>query len=106
MREAEITESGAGGRSISNLRYADDIALCGKSQRETNNIVHKGNDAGMIRLLKFNARKIKLVVVGDENAKVSTDVDGETIAKVNSRQFILESSRQHVLASAHKASKQ
>ena len=33
MREAEITESDAviGGRSISNLRYADDTALCGKS---------------------------------------------------------------------------
>ena len=31
MREAEITESGAviGGRLISNLRYADDTALCG-----------------------------------------------------------------------------
>ena len=33
MREADVTESGAviGGRSISNLRYADDKALCGKS---------------------------------------------------------------------------
>ena len=45
MREAEITESGAviGGRSISNLRYADDTALCGKSPQEINNIVHKVN---------------------------------------------------------------
>ena len=40
MREAEITESGVviGGRSISNLRYADDTALCGKSPQEINNI--------------------------------------------------------------------
>ena len=45
MREADITESGAGigGRSISNLRYADDTALCGKSPQEINNIVHKVN---------------------------------------------------------------
>ena len=54
MREAEITESGAviGGRLISNLRYADDTALCGKSPQEISNIVHKVNDAGRIRLLK------------------------------------------------------
>ena len=50
MREAEITESGAviGGRSILNLRYA---ALCGKSPQEINNIVHKVNYAGRIRLI-------------------------------------------------------
>ena len=90
MREAAITDSGAvsGGRSISNLRYADDAALCGKSQQEINNIVHKVNDAGRIRLLKLNARKTKLMVVGGENANVSIDVDGETIAKVNSFTYI------------------
>ena len=59
LREAEITESGAviGGRSISNLRYADDTALCGKSPQEINNIVHKVNYAGVIRLQTLNARK-------------------------------------------------
>ena len=48
MREAEITESGVviGGRSISNLRYADDTALCGKSPQEINNIVHKVGKRG------------------------------------------------------------
>ena len=93
MREAEITEPGAviggiGERSISNLRYADDTALCGKSPQEINNIVHKVNDAGRIRLLKLNARKTKLMVVGDENANVSIDVDGETIAMVNSFKYL------------------
>ena len=89
MREAEITESGAviGGRSISNLRYADDTALCGKSPQEINNIVHKVNYAGRIRLLKVNAQKTNLMV-GDENANVSIDVDGETIAKVNSFKYL------------------
>ena len=90
MREAEITETGAviGGRSISNLRYADDTALCGKSPQEINNIVHKVNDAGRKRLLKLNARKTKLMVVGDENANVSIDVVGETIDKVNSFKYL------------------
>ena len=57
MREAEITESGTviGGRSISNVRYADDTALCGKSSQEINNIVHKVNYALRIILLKLNA---------------------------------------------------
>ena len=90
MREADITESGAviGGRSISNLRYADDTALCGKSLQEINNIVHKVNDAGRIRLLKLNARKTKLMVVGDDNANVSIDIDGETIAKENAIRYL------------------
>ena len=51
--------------------------------QEINNVVHKLNDAGRTILLKLNARKTKLMVVGDENANVSVDVDGETIAKVN-----------------------
>ena len=90
IREADITESGAdiGGRSISNLRYADDTPLCGKSPQEINNIVHKVNDAGRTILLKLNARKTKLMVVGDENANVSIDVDRETIDKVNSFQYL------------------
>ena len=75
--------------SISNLRYADDTALCGKSPQEINNIVHKVNDAGRKRLLKLNAQKTKLMVlVGDENTNVSIDVDGETIDKVNSFKYL------------------
>ena len=61
---------------------------CGKSPQEINNIVHKVNDAGRRRLLKFNARKTKLMVVGDENANVSIDVDEETIDKVNSFKYL------------------
>ena len=77
MREAEITESGAviGGRAISTLRYADDTSLCGKSQKEINDIVHRVNDAVRIRPLHLNARKTKLMV-GDEHANVSIGVDG------------------------------
>ena len=90
MREAELTESGAviGGRSISNLRYADDTAQRGESPQEINNVVHKVNDAGRIRLLKLNARNIKLMVVGNENANVFIDVDVETIDKVNSFKYL------------------
>ena len=70
------------------LHSADDTALCGKSPQEINNVVHKVHDAGRIRLLKLNARKTKLIVVGDENENVSIDVDGETIAKANSFKYL------------------
>ena len=62
--------------------------MCGKSPQEINNFVHKVNDAGRIRLLKLNARKTKLIEVGDENANVSIDVDGETMAKVNTFKYL------------------
>ena len=90
MREAEITESSAvvGRSSLSNSRYTDVTALCGKSPQEINNIVQKVNYAGKIRILRLNARKNKLMVVGDENANVSIDVYGETIAKVNSFKYL------------------
>ena len=64
------------------------LHTCGKSPQEINNIVHKVNDAGRKRLLKLNARKTKLMVVGDKNANVSIDVDGETIDKVNSFKYL------------------
>ena len=76
-------------------------ALCGKFPQEINNIVNKVNDAGRIRLLQLNARKTKLMVVGDNNANVSTDVDGETIAKVNSFKYLGQTR-----AAAQKTSKQ
>ena len=53
-----------------------------------NNIVHKVSYAGRIRLLTLNTRKTKLMVVGDENANVSIDVDGETIDKVYSFKYL------------------
>ena len=66
----------------------DGTSLCGKSPQEIDNIVHKVNYAGRIRLLKLNARKTKLMVVRYENTYVSIDVDGETIAKVNSFKYL------------------
>ena len=82
MREAGITESGAviGGKSISNLRYTDGTALCGKPLQKINNIVHKVNDAGRIRLLKLNADGTRRRTFKCRG--LSIDVDGENIAKV------------------------
>ena len=81
MREADITASGAliGGGYISYLRYADDTAVCSKSPQEINNFVHEVNYTG--RIITLNAGKTKLMVVGDEKAKIHIDVDGVTTDK-------------------------
>ena len=59
-----------------------------KSPQEIDSLAHHVNDAGWIRLLKLNARNTKLMVVGEANGNVSIDVDGETIAKVNSFKYL------------------
>ena len=41
--------------------------------------MHEVNYAG--RIITLNARKTKLMVVGDEKAKIHIDVDGETTDK-------------------------
>ena len=41
----------------------------------------------MIGLVKFNARK-KVMILGDENANVSIDVDGETIDKATCFKYL------------------
>ena len=53
-----------------------------------NNVVRKVNYAGRTRLQKMNARKTKVMIMGDENANVSIYVVGETIAKENSFKYI------------------
>ena len=52
--------------------------LCVVNLHEINNIVHKVNDAGRIRLLTLNARKKTRMVVGDEIANVSIGIGRET----------------------------
>ena len=52
--------------------------LCVVNLHEINNIVHKVNYAGRMRLLKLNARKKNRMVVGDEIANVSIGIGRET----------------------------
>ena len=48
MREAETEKYGIsiGGQKVSNLRYADDTALCGKDHEETCNLLDAINERG------------------------------------------------------------
>ena len=66
IREAGIEEMGIkiGGKLVSNLRYADDTALCANSQEEAERLIGKVNIIGKSRLLKLNVKKTKLLKIG------------------------------------------
>ena len=53
-----------GGKLVSNLRYADDTALCANSQEEAERLIGKVNIIGKSRLLKLNVKKTKLLKIG------------------------------------------
>ena len=64
MRDANIEEKGirAGGRNISNLRYADDAALCADNHEQLTALITDLNKAGGDTCLKLNVKKNKVVV--------------------------------------------
>ncbi|GFN92395.1 RNA-directed DNA polymerase from mobile element jockey-like [Plakobranchus ocellatus] len=55
-----------GGRKISNLRYADDTAICANNQTEATTLMNELNDAGERKGLKLNAKKTKYMHIGKE----------------------------------------
>ena len=60
MRESNVNEYGikVGGRNISNLRYADDTALCTNNHEEATRFINELNKAGEEKSLKLNANNI------------------------------------------------
>ena len=90
MQEAEIEKMGVriGGKLISNLRYADDTALCAHSQEEAEQLLSKVNDAGRDRLLKLNVKKTKLLKVGNTTPNATVRVDGEQIDEVEHFKYL------------------
>ena len=65
-REAGIKEMGIkiGGKLVSNLRYADDTALCANLQEEAERLIRIVNNIGKAKLLKLNVKKTKLLKIG------------------------------------------
>ena len=86
IREAEIEEMGikVGGKLVSNLRYADDTALCANSQDEAERLIGKVNNipVGKARLLKLNVKKNKLLKIGKTQSDAGVAVDNEEIEVV------------------------
>ena len=92
MGNAELDEAQAGikvaGRSINNLRYADDTTLMAESEKELNSLLMKVKEESEKAGLKFNIQKTKIMASGPIT---SWQIDGETMETVTD--FILGGSK-------------
>ena len=90
IREAGIEEMGIkiGGKLVSNLRYADDTALCAHSQEEAERLIGKVNIIGKSRLLKLNVKKTKLLKIGKMQCDAGVSVDDEEIEVVEHFKYL------------------
>ena len=94
MRNAELEEAQAGiktvGRSINNLRYADDTTLMADSEEELKSLLMKVKEESEKVSLKLNIQKTKIMASG---SITSWEIDGETVETV--ADFILEGLQNH-----------
>ena len=89
MQNARLDEVQAGikiaGRSINNLRYADDITLLAESEEELKSLLMKVKEESEIVGLKPNIQKTEIMA---SSPITSWQIDGETV-----RDFIFGSSK-------------
>ena len=89
MRNAGLGEALAGiktaGRSINNLRQADDTTLMAESEEELQSFLMKVKDKNEKAGLKLSIQKTKIMTSG---SITSWQIDGETMKTV--RDFILD----------------
>ena len=88
MRNAGLEEAQVGiktaGRSISNLRYADDTTLMAESEVELKSLLMKVKvESGKVGL-KLNIQKMKIMASGPIT---SWEIDGETVETVSDFYF-------------------
>ena len=80
MWNAKLDEAEAGikiaGRSISNLRYADDTTIMAECEEELKSILMKVKEESVKVGLKLNIQKMKIMASGPIT---SQQIDGETI---------------------------
>ena len=84
MRNAGLDETQAGikvaGRSINNLRYADDTTLMAESEEELKSLLIKVKVESEKVGLKLNIQKTKVMASGPTT---SWEIDGETVETVS-----------------------
>ena len=89
MRNAGLDEAQAeikiAGRSINNLRYADDITLMAESEEELKSLLMKVKEESEKAGLKFNIQKMNIMVYGPIP---SQQIDGETMETVRDFVFL------------------
>ena len=84
MRNAALEEAQTGfktaGRTISNLKYADDTTLKAESEEEIKSLLMKGKEESEKVGLKLNIQKIKIMA---SDPITSWEIDGETVETVS-----------------------
>ena len=84
MRNAGLEETQAGikiaGKSINNLRYADDTTLMAESEEELKSLSMKVKEESEKVSLKLNIQKTKIMASGPIT---SWEIDGETVERVS-----------------------
>ena len=89
MRNAGLEEAQAGikiaGRSINNLRYADDITLMTESEEELKSLLMKVKEDSEKVGLKRNIQKTKIMASGPIT---SWEIDGEAVETVSDFIFL------------------
>ena len=92
MRDAGLDEAQTGikiaGRSINNLRYADDTTLMAESEEELKRLLMNVKEESEKVGLKLNIQKTKIITSGPIT---SWEIDGETVETVSD--FILGGSK-------------
>ena len=93
MRNAVLEEAQAGikiaGRTINNLRYADDTTFMAESEEELKSLLRKMKDNEKVDL-KLNFQKTKIMTSGPIT---SWEINGETVETVSD--FILRGLQNH-----------
>ena len=88
MRNAGLEEAQAGikiaGRSINNLRYADDTTLMAESE-ELKSLLMKAKEESEKVILKLNIQKTKIMA---SSPVTSWQIDGETVETVSDFIFL------------------
>ena len=89
MRNAGLEETQAGikiaGRSINNLRYADDTTLMAESEEELKGLLMKVKLESEKVGLKLNIQKMKIMA---SSPTTSWEIDGETVETVSDFIFL------------------
>ena len=99
MRNAGLDEAQAGiktaGRTINNLRYADDTTLMAESEEELKNLLMKVKEESEKVGLKLNIQKTKIMASGPITSR---EIDGKTVETVSDFIFGAPKSLQMVTA--------
>ena len=89
MRNARLNEAQAGikitGRSINNLRYADNTTLMAENEREIKSLLMKVKAKSEKADLKLNIQRIKIMV---SSPITSWKIDGKTMETVTDLIFL------------------